>query len=127
MELPIPDAAVPPAKPTAVKKEPKEKKARVKKERDPNAVPRPRLPKYDDAHVVTVLKENAKARGASERFKQYHTGISVKEYTEKMAAEPWKRTAGQTQADMRWDEEHKFIHVGPTVVDIPPQESPQAA
>lgn len=125
--------AVPPAgngaKPTAVKKEPTEKVAKEpkpKKEKDPNAVSRPRLPKYPDEHKITVMKENAKARGAADRFKLYHTGQTVKEYVEKMAAEPWKRTAGQTQADMRWDEDHKFIHVGPDVVPVPPPPAPTA-
>lgn len=108
------------AKPAAVKKEPKPKVAKPKKE---GAVARPRLPKYPDEHLITVMKENAKARGANDRFKRYHTGQTVKQYVEKVK-EDFGRTEGQTYADMRWDEDHKFIHVGPTVVPVPPPEKP---
>jgi hypothetical protein len=114
-------------KPTAVTKEPVaadkpkvEKKAKEKKE---GAVPRPRLPKYPDEHLITVLKENAKARGANERFKRYTTGMTVKAYVDKVAAD-FNRTTGQTYADMRWDAEHGFINVGPTVVPVPPPPPP---
>lgn len=100
---------------TAVKKEPKAPK--IKKEGA--AAPRPRLPKPPEEHVITVLKENAKSRTANDRFKRYHTGMTVKQYVEKLAAD-FQRTEGQTYADMRWDQEHKFIHIGPTVVPVPP-------
>lgn len=108
---------------TAVKKEPKAPKP--KKE---GAVARPRLPKYPDEHVITVFKENAKARAAADRFKLYHTGMTVKAYVDKVR-ETYARTDGQTYADMRWDEDHKFIHIGPTVVPVPvapPAPTPKA-
>jgi hypothetical protein len=107
-----PDSA-PTEKPRASKKEPKA--AKPKKEA---ANPRPRLPKYPDEHVITVLKENAKARNANERFKRYETGMSVRQYLDTIKTD-FNRTEGQTFADMRWDENHKFIHIGPTVIDVP--------
>jgi hypothetical protein len=107
------------AQPTqAVKKEPKEAKPKTPKPKKEGVVARPRLPKYDENHVITVLKENAKARGAADRFKRYHTGMTVKQYVDKIR-EDFDRTEGQTFADMRWDEDHKFIHIGPTVVPVP--------
>jgi hypothetical protein len=84
-------------------------------------VARPRLPKYPDEHVITVLKPDSKARGAAERFNRFKTGMTVKEYVTKIH-EDFGRTVSQTQADMRWDEDHKFIHVGPTVIAVPPPE-----
>jgi hypothetical protein len=106
------------------KKEPKAKKEpKPKKE---GAVARPRLPKYADEHLITVLKPNAKARGAADRFKGYQTGMTVKAYVDKMTAD-FERTSGQTYADMRWDEDHKFIHVGPDVVPVPPPEPAKPA
>jgi hypothetical protein len=112
-----------PQKPTAVAKEPVkaadgkpvEKKEKVKKE---GAAARPRLPKYPDEHLITVLKENAKARGANERFKRYSTGMTVKAYVDKVSAD-FGRTSGQTYADMRWDADHGFIHIGPQIVPVP--------
>lgn len=113
------------AKPAAVKKEPqaeKEPKApKVAKPKKEGAVARARLPKYPDDHVITVIKEGAKARGAKDRFSRYHTGQTVKQYIDVMKAD-LDRTEGQTLADMRWDMEHKFIHVGPTVIDVPKPE-----
>jgi hypothetical protein len=108
-------------KPTATKKEPGEKVAKVKKE---GAVARPRLPKYPDEHVITVFKENAKSRGAADRFKRYQTGMTVKAYVEKIK-EDFARTDGQTFADMRWDEDHKFIHIGESTVPVPPPPPPK--
>jgi hypothetical protein len=127
MTQPVPSSA---AKPTAVTKEPaakdaaaqKEKKVKEKKE---GAVARPRLPKYPDEHLITVMKENAKARGANERFKGYSTGMTVKTYVDKMTAD-FSRTSGQTYADMRWDADHGFINIGPTVVPVPPPPPPAA-
>jgi hypothetical protein len=121
---PAPKPAVVPApgqapKPTAVQKEPGEKVAKTPKVKKEGAVARPRLPKHPDEYVITVFKENAKARGAAERFKRYQTGMTVKAYVEKIK-EDFARTEGQTFADMRWDEDHEFIHVGPTVVPVPP-------
>jgi hypothetical protein len=118
----------PTPKPVAVPKEPvpapaaeakpaKEKKAKAPKA-EGSTVARPRLPKVPDEHVITVFKENSKARGAAERFQRYHTGMSVKEYVDKIAAD-FGRTSGQTHADIRWDIDHGFIHVGPTVVPVP--------
>lgn len=107
------------AQPTAAKKEPVEKKAKEPKPKKEGAVARPRLPKYPDEHLITVMKPGAKARGAAERFQRYATGMTVKAYVEKIK-EDFGRTDGQTFADMRWDEDHKFIHIGPTVVPVPP-------
>jgi hypothetical protein len=106
------------AKPEAEKKEPKAKEPKVAKPKKEGVAPRPRLPKYPDEHLITVLKPNAKARGANERFQRYVTGMTVKQYVEKIR-EDFARTDGQTYADMRWDEDHKFIHIGPTVVPVP--------
>lgn len=114
------------AKPAGTTKEPKPPKA-AKPKKEPSAAARPRLPKFPDEHVITVLKENAKARGANDRFKVYSTGMTVKQYVDKMTAEPWSRTSGQTYADMRWDEDHKFINIGPTVVPIPAQPAKEEA
>jgi hypothetical protein len=119
MSVPGQASGTTPAKPaaaapaTATKKEPKAPKP--KKE---GAVARPRLPKFPDEHVITVLKENAKSRTANDRFKAYHTGMTVKAYVEK-CREAFQRTDGMIYADMRWDQEHNFIHIGPTVVPVP--------
>jgi hypothetical protein len=113
-----------PAAPAGEKKEPKAPK--VKKERPEGSVARPRLPKYPDEHVITVLKENAKARGANQRFLRYKTGMTVKAYVEKIK-EDFKRAEGMIYADLRWDENHKFIHIGPTVVPVPQQAQPATA
>src|SRR5215467_904794 len=90
--VPTPGAPVA-AKPAGEKKEPKAPKP--KKE---GAIARPRLPKYDENHVITVLKENAKARNANKRFQGYKTGMTVKQYVDKMKDEHG-RTDGQTFAD----------------------------
>lgn len=90
-------------------------------------VSRPRLPKFDETHVITVLRPKAKIRMSGERFDAYVTGMTVKEYIDKMAAEPFKRTVGQVYADFRWDTDpsRKLINIGPTVVDIPPPPPPK--
>jgi hypothetical protein len=103
-----------------VKKEPKAPKP--KKE---GAAARPRLPKPPEEHVITVLKENAKSRTANDRFQRYKTGMTVKAYVDK-CKEDFQRTEGMIYADMRWDQEHKFIHIGPTVVPVPPAQPAQA-
>jgi hypothetical protein len=110
-----------PSKPTAVKKVPKEKKAKVVKELKEGEVvaARPRLPKFPDEHLITVLTPDSKARGAAERFKLYFTGQTVKEYADTII-EVFQRTSGQIQADLRWDVDHGFVHIGPEVVPIPP-------
>ena len=110
-------------KPAGTKKEPKEKKAKVKKEKSESTVARPRLPKYPDNHLITVLRADSKARGAKERFQRYFTGQTVRQYVDKIK-EDFDRTEGQTFADMRWDQDHKFIVIGETTVEVP-QESPQ--
>jgi hypothetical protein len=98
--------------------EPK-KKAKAK-----TGVARPRLAKFDESHVITVLRPNAKIRASGERYNQYVTGMTVKQYIDKMAGEPWKRTVGQVYADLRWDTDpsRKLINIGPTVVPIPEPE-----
>ena len=118
-------------KATAVKKEPKVRKARTPKEpkapkppKEPGAH-RTRHPKFPDEHIITVLKPNAKSQGAAERFSHYFTGQTVKAYLEKMAT--FERTSGQTMADMRWDEKHQFIAIAETVVTAPTQPAPSAA
>jgi hypothetical protein len=98
--------------------DPAAKPKKVAKPKKEGAAARPRLAKYPDEHKITVLKENAKARGANERFKRYLTGMTVKQYVDKMT-EDFQRTSGQTFADMRWDEDHKFIHIGPEVIPVP--------
>jgi hypothetical protein len=97
------------------KKEPKAPKPK----KEGTGVARPRLPKFPDEHVITVLKENAKSRGANARFLRYKTGQTVKQYLDKIKDDFPGRTDGQTFADMRWDADHKFINVGPTVVPVP--------
>lgn len=114
------------AKPAAEKKEPKPK---VPKEKKEGAAARPRLPKYPDEHLITVLKPDSKARAAASRFKEYRTGMTVKQYVDTIR-DKFSRTDGQTYADMRWDVDHKFIHIGPTVVPVPvaaPAAAPAAA
>jgi hypothetical protein len=103
--------------------------AKVKKEKKEPSAARPRLPKYPDDHVITVMKPNAKRAASGERFNVYKTGMTVKQYVDIMTAPPWNRTAGQVWADIRWDlEEHrKFIHIGPTVVDVPKPPEPAPA
>ena len=97
------------------------KAAKPKKEKKEGSVPRPRLPKPDDNHVITVLRPKAKKGASGDRFDQYHDGMTVKEYVTKITGEPWKRTAGEVYADMRWDSDphRKLINIGPTVVPKP--------
>jgi hypothetical protein len=101
------------------------KKKKVAKEK--TGVPRPRLPKFDETHVITVLRPGAKIRMSGDRYNQYVNGMTVKEYIEKMTAEPWKRTVGQVYADLRWDTDpnRKLINIGPEVVPIPPPPPPK--
>ena len=123
-QAPVSKPAATDNKPTAQAKEPAKKAAKPKK--DPTTPPRPRLPKHPDEHVITVLKPNSKARGAADRFLQYKTGMTVKAYVD-VIREMFQRTDGQTHADIRWDEDHKFIHVGPTVVPVPAEPAKPAA
>jgi len=120
--------AAKPAAPAGEKKDPTKAAApKTPKPKKEGAVARPRLPKFPDEHVITVLKEGAKARAAHDRFMEYKDGMTVKSYVD-LIREKYSRTDGQTHADIRWDEDHKFIHVGPTVVPKPtPAPATQAA
>ena len=119
--MPQPGVAVKPA-PAGEKKEPKAKKEKT-------GVARPRLPRPDDNHVITVMKPNAKTGKAGERFNQLKTGMTIKAYFDLMTKEPWNRTPGQVFSDLRWntDPNRKLIHIGPTVVPVPLQEAKPAA
>jgi hypothetical protein len=98
-----------------------------KKKKSKTGVSRPRLAKFDENHLITVLRPKAKIRASGERFDQYTTGLTVKQYIDKMAGDPWKRTVGQVYADLRWDTDpnRKLINIGPTVVPIPEPEPPK--
>jgi|SRR5215469_15787756 len=114
-------------KPAAVKTEPKEPKEKKPRKKAEGAVQRPRLPKPDEAHVFTVMKPGSKARGAHDRFMEYKDGQTVRQYVD-IIKEKFGRTEGQTFADIRWDLDHGFIHVGPTIVPKPaPPPAPQPA
>ena len=102
-----------------VEKKPKVKKPKVEKEKPEGSVSRPRLAKYPDTHLITVLKPESKSRGAHERFMRYQTGMSVRQYVDTIKQD-FDRTEGMIFADLRWDEDHKFIHIGENVVDVPP-------
>lgn len=103
------------------------KKEKTKKAEGAPKVSRPRLPKLPDEHIITVLKPNAKTGMSAERFNQYHTGMTIKQYVDHMTAPPFNRTEGQVWADLRWDTDPRrnLIHVGPTVVDVPPPPPPK--
>ena len=94
---------------------------------DKEKVTRSRLPKMPDEHLITVMKPGSKYGTAAERFNQYRTGMTVKEYVDTMSKEPFNRPISMIYADIRWDmgEKHGFIHVGPTVVDVPPPPPPK--
>jgi hypothetical protein len=98
-----------------------------KKKKTKTGVARPRLPKFDETHVITVLRPGAKIRESGKRYDEYVNGMTVKAYIEKMTAEPWKRTVGQVYADLRWDTDpnRKLINIGPEVVPIPPPPPPK--
>jgi hypothetical protein len=106
------------------KKTPKVKKAA---EGDKPKVSRNRLPKFPDDHIITVLKPNAKSGKSADRFNQYRTGMTIKEYVEVMTKEPFNRSEGEVWADIRWDTDpnRNLIHVGPTVIDVPPPPPPK--
>jgi hypothetical protein len=119
-----PAAASAPA--TEGEKPKKEKKVAKPK----TGVSRPRLPKFDETHVITVLRPKAKIRESGKRYDEYVNGMTVKTYIDKMTAEPWNRTVGQVYADLRWDTDpnRKLINIGPTVVPIPePPAKPEKA
>jgi hypothetical protein len=94
---------------------------------DKPKVARPRLPKLPEDHVITVLKPNAKSGKSGERFDQYKTGMTVKAYIDIMTKEPFNRSDGEVWGDIRWDidPERQLIHIGPTVVDVPPPPPPK--
>lgn len=116
-----PQQATQPAPAEATGEQGEEKKKKVAKPK--TGVSRPRLPKFDENHVITVLRPNAKTRNSGDRFNAYVTGMTVKQYIDKMAAEPFKRTLGQVYADLRWDTDpnRKLINIGPEVVPVPEQ------
>jgi hypothetical protein len=109
----------------AQKKTPKVKKA--ENGSDKPKASRPRLPKLPDEHVITVLKPNAKSGKSAERFNQYRTGMTVKDYVDVMSKEPFNRSEGEIWADIRWDTDpdRKLINIGPTVVEVPPPPPPK--
>ena len=90
-------------------------------------VSRPRLPKFPDDNVITVLVPNPKHGKCSERYAQYRTGMTVKEYVDILTKEPFNRTVGEVWGDIRWDTNpnRNLIHIGPTIVDIPPPPPPK--
>jgi len=116
---PAPAATAAPGAAPAAAAAPAPAKA-AKTPKPPKELKRPRLHKFDDAKIITVLKPGSKARGAADRFSVYETGMTIKGYVDKMAAEPWQRTAGQTMADIRWDHDHGFIAIEDHVVPVPP-------
>ena len=105
------------------KKTPKIKKA----EGDKPKASKQRLPKFPDDQVITVLKPNAKSGKSADRFNQYVTGMTIKDYIEVMTKEPFNRSEGEVWADIRWDTDpdRNLINVGPTVIDIPPPPPPK--
>jgi len=107
-----PQAGVATAPKPAGEKKPKKEKT---------GISRPRLPKPEDNHVITVLKPNAKSRASGERYNVLKTGMTVKQYCDIMTAAPWNRTLGEVYADLRWntDPNRKLIHIGPTTVPVP--------
>jgi hypothetical protein len=117
MVTPIPATTKPATAETKTPAEKKEPKAKTPK----TGVSRPRLPKPEDNHVITVLKPNAKTRKSGDRYNVLKTGMTVKQYVDIMTAPPWNCTQGEVYADLRWntDPNRKLIHIGPTVVPIP--------
>src|SRR6516164_64691 len=111
------------------KKTPKVKAAKPEATNGEDApkTPRPRLPKFPDEHLITVLKPGSKSTTAAERFTQYRTGMTVKEYVDTTSKDHWNRAVAMVYADLRWDfdEKRQFIHIGPTVVDVPPPPPPK--
>jgi hypothetical protein len=109
------------------KKTPKVKAAKPEGANGEEKISRPRLAKFPETDVITVMKPGSKARTAADRFNQYRTGMTVKEYIDTMTKEPWNRPASMVWADLRWDFDEKrgFIHIGPTVVDVPPPPPPK--
>lgn len=104
-----------------------EKTEEKKEKKTKTGVSRPRLPKFDENHKITVLRPNAKIRMSGERFNQYKTGMTVKQYIDVMQAEPFKRTIGQIYGDLRWDTDpnRRLINIGPEVVPVPPPPEPK--
>jgi hypothetical protein len=114
-------AAAPAAAPTSEEKPQEAKPKKEKKAKKPPAEGAPvrtRLFKPPDEHVITLLRPNAKSRNSGDRFNEYRTGMTVKEYVDLIHTK-FGRSPGQVHADFRWDLERKFIHIGPTVVEIP--------
>jgi hypothetical protein len=88
---------------------------------------RARRERFPDNHVITVLVANPKHGACAARFDAYRTGMTIKEYVDILSKEPFNRSMGLNWADIWWDTDPKrnFIHVGPTVVDVPPPPPPK--
>jgi hypothetical protein len=101
--------------------------AYVPEEPTETKVKRPRLPRFDENSVITVLKPDAKSGASAMRFNAYETGMTIKEYIAIMTTEPFNRTVGEVWNDIRWDTDPSrcLIYVGPTVVDVPPPPPPK--
>src|SRR5215469_3237763 len=115
-EAPVAEAPVAEA-PAENGKEKKEKKAK--------GPPRARRPRLAEDQKITLFRENPKrnvnAVGCRDRYDQYRTGMTIKEYIEALTKPPFSRTVGQTWSDLRWDLERNFIGVGADILPIPPQ------
>jgi hypothetical protein len=98
-----------------------------KKKAAKTGVARPRLARPDEAHVITVLRPNAKTGKSGQRFDQVRTGMTVKEYVDLMTKEPFNRKVGQAYHTLRWDTDpnRKLLNIGPVVVPIPEPEPPK--
>lgn len=119
-----------PGSPPGSESAPVEGKKKTPKEASGNGkpkVPRPRLNKFPEEHVITVLRPNAKTGKSADRYNVYQDGMTIKQYIETMTKDPWNRTPGQVWADLRWDTDanRRLINVGQTVVEKPPAPPPK--
>jgi hypothetical protein len=64
---------------------------------------------FAPTQVISILKPDAKKRKAGERFSNYRSGMTVKEYQDAMEAKGRKPRA--TMGDIRWDHAQGFIRV----------------
>ena len=98
--------------------------AKEEKEAKPKRERRARFP---EEHVITIMVPNPKSGKCRDRFDQYRTGMTIKEYVEVMNKEPFNYPVGQIWGDIWWDSDPKrnLIHVGPTTVDVPPPPPPK--
>lgn len=84
------------------------------------AAAKPGKSKYAGNLLVTVLVHTNPKRAGSksfDRFAKYVTGQTVDDALK----------AGVLSADLHYDVDHKFIHIGETVVEVPPAPEPAAA